>query len=78
MDKDRKKAAKVAPFVRALNELVKELDASASSEKRDDLESLVWMIEEYKVSLFAQELKTAFPISSKKIEDKIREIQRMV
>jgi ATP-dependent helicase HrpA len=78
MDKDRKKAAKIAPFINDLSELVAQLNASASSEKREALESLVWMVEEYKVSLFAQELKTAFPVSPKKIEDKIREIRRMV
>jgi len=37
-----------------------------------------WMIEEYKVSLFAQELKTAYSISPKKIEEKIKEICRLV
>jgi ATP-dependent helicase HrpA len=77
-EKDRKKAAKIAPFEEALHGLVKEIGPATSSEKRDALESLFWMIEEYKVSLFAQELKTAFPVSPKKIEDKIKEIKRMV
>jgi ATP-dependent helicase HrpA len=36
------------------------------------------MIEEYKVSLFAQELKTAIPISRKRIEARMAEIQRML
>jgi ATP-dependent helicase HrpA len=36
------------------------------------------MVEEYKVSLFAQELKTPFPISRKRLENKVREIERMV
>jgi hypothetical protein len=32
------------------------------------------MIEEFKVSLFAQqEIKTLFPISEKRLEDKLRE-----
>jgi ATP-dependent helicase HrpA len=35
------------------------------------------MIEEYKVSVFAQELKTALPVSPKRLEEKIREIERM-
>ncbi len=77
-DKDRKKAAKIKPFENALDELVKEITAASSDAKREALESLFWMIEEYKVSVFAQELKTAFPVSPKKIEDKIREIRRMV
>jgi len=36
------------------------------------------MIEEYKVSLFAQELKTAIPISRKRIEARMGEIERML
>jgi ATP-dependent helicase HrpA len=78
LEKDRKKAARIKPFTDTLDSLIKELNASASKEKKDAVEELVWMIEEFKVSLFAQELKTAFPVSPKKIEDKIREIQRMV
>jgi ATP-dependent helicase HrpA len=35
------------------------------------------MIEEYKVSVFAQELKTAAPMSPKRLDEKIREIERM-
>ena len=44
----------------------------------DALEDLFWAIEEYKVSLFAQELKTAIPISRKRLDKKLKEIQRMV
>ena len=39
---------------------------------------LGWMIEEYKVSVFAQEIKTAFPVSAKRLEKKIHEIERMI
>jgi hypothetical protein len=33
-----------------------------------------WLVEEYRVSLFAQELKTLFPISRKKLAQKMHEI----
>ena len=33
-----------------------------------ELENYRWMLEEYRVSLFAQELKTAFPISEKRLK----------
>jgi hypothetical protein len=33
------------------------------------------MVEEFKVSLFAPELKTAFPISPKRLALKIKEIE---
>ena len=36
------------------------------------------MIEEYKLSLFAQEIKTAFPVSAKRLEEKWQELARRV
>jgi ATP-dependent helicase HrpA len=36
-----------------------------------DLTKLRWMLEEYRVSLFAQPLKTAIPVSPKRIEKQI-------
>jgi ATP-dependent helicase HrpA len=47
-------------------------------EKRKTLEDFRWLIEEYKVSLFAQELKTPYPVSKKRIAEKMREIERML
>jgi ATP-dependent helicase HrpA len=34
------------------------------------------MIEEYKVSLFAQELKTPYPVSPKKLNELIQKIEK--
>jgi hypothetical protein len=45
-----------------------------SEEKKNKIDELFWMIEEYKVSLFAQELKTPYPVSKKKLDSLIREI----
>ena len=42
------------------------------------MEEFGWMLEEYKISLFAQELKTAFPVSRKRIDAKLGEIDRML
>ena len=50
----------------------------ATGEKRLALTEFVWMIEEYKVSLFAQELKTAIPVSRKRIDARMGEIERML
>ena len=57
---------------------LREFPAYASEEKRRALDDFGWMIEEYKVSLFAQELKTAIPISRKRIDARMAEIQRML
>ncbi len=43
-------------------------------ERRAAVEELRWMIEEFKVSLFAPEIKTAFPISAVRLAKKIKEI----
>ena len=54
------------------------LASYSSLEKRRAVGELFWMMEEYKVSLFAQELKTPFPVSRKRLDARIGEIERMV
>jgi ATP-dependent helicase HrpA len=46
-------------------------------EKRKAVEEYFWMVEEYKVSVFAQELKTDFPVSKKRLQDKLRQIENL-
>ena len=77
-EKDRAKEAEAAPFEDRLKALLDSLTPATSNEKRTAVEAFFWMIEEYKVSLFAQELKTAVRISRKRLEKKLSEIERMV
>lgn len=77
-EKDREKATEISFFADQLKELISELPPSVTPEKQKALEDFFWIIEEYKVSLFAQELKTAIPVSRKRLEKKLKEIQRMV
>jgi ATP-dependent helicase HrpA len=35
------------------------------------------MVEEFRLSVFAQRIKTAFPVSPKRLEERLREIERM-
>jgi ATP-dependent helicase HrpA len=49
-----------------------------SAEKRAAVDELRWMIEEFKLGLFAPEIKTAFPISAVRLARKIAEIDAMV
>ena len=70
-EKDRVKHKVIQPFQDSLNQLLKDLSAYASKEKRSAIEEFFWMIEEFKVSVFAQELKTAFPVSKKRLQDKL-------
>jgi ATP-dependent helicase HrpA len=76
--KDRRKAADLEKFVNTLEDMKIQLSTYASREKKEALDALRWMVEEFRVSLFAQELKTSFPVSKKRLERKIKEIERMV
>ena len=76
-EKERAKSQDPQRYADRLRGLLQTLGPQSTAEKRQALEELVWMIEEYKVSTFAQELKTAGPMSPKRLEDKIREIERM-
>jgi ATP-dependent helicase HrpA len=76
--KDRSKWDRAEPILLAFKEVSVNTGPPASRQKREALETLRWMVEEYKVSVFAQELKTAFPVSAKRLEEKIGEIQRMI
>ncbi len=64
--KDRERAQLIAPHLAALNKFAAEPPQSAEAKLR--LDEFRWMVEEYKVSLFAQELGTAFPVSPKRLE----------
>jgi ATP-dependent helicase HrpA len=77
-EKDQAKAAEFHQFADCLNRLLKTLSPSVSEEKRQAIEEYFWMLEEYKVSVFAQELKTAIPISAKRLQDKLGQIERMI
>ncbi len=76
-EKDRAKAAGPMAYTARLNAMLAGLGPSTSAEKRAALEELFWTIEEYKVSVFAQELRTAVPVSPKRLDEKIRAIERM-
>jgi ATP-dependent helicase HrpA len=76
--KDRAKAEEIAPLQQALSRFLEGLDEGASQGKKDAIEELFWGIEEYKVSVFAQELGTSGPVSLKRLRGLIRDIDRML
>ena len=77
-DKDREKRALISPLKAALKRNLASITSSASPEKKYAFEAFFWIVEEYKVSVFAQELKTAIPVSAKRLDEKMRELERMV
>jgi len=78
LEKDRSKTREIKPFEEFLQDSLNNLTPLTSVEKRQTLEDFRWLIEEYKVSLFAQELKTPYPVSKKRLEEKMSEIERML
>ncbi|HEY8328341.1 MAG TPA: DUF3418 domain-containing protein [Rhodanobacter sp.] len=59
--KDQQRMLQVMPYWRAF------LQHRAAGANAADLAELRWLIEEWRVSLFAQELKTAEPVSAKRL-----------
>ncbi len=78
IEKDRRKAADVAVFEAAHTEMRKNLSPHSSADKIRAVDEYRWMIEEYKVSVFAQDLKTPFPVSAKRLRQRASEIERMI
>ncbi len=77
-DKDREKEALIEPLKAVLKRHLPSINSGASPEKKRAFEAFFWLVEEYKVSVFAQELKTAQPVSKKRLDEKMRELERMV
>ena len=72
--RDAEKLAEIAPFWQGYLERAKRhreqhlIDA--------ELELYRWMIEELRVSLFAQELKTSIPVSAKRLEKQWEKVRK--
>jgi ATP-dependent helicase HrpA len=62
--------------IKEISRLKDDISVDYTEEKKMLIEELFWMIEEYKVSLFAQELKTPYPVSPKKLNQMIEEIEK--
>ncbi|WP_300668430.1 ATP-dependent RNA helicase HrpA [Desulfoluna sp.] len=77
-EKDRAKAREVTPFVKAMNALVASLNPDSSEEKKEAIEALFWSIEEFKISIFAQEIGTREKVSAKRLQKRVRDIEVMI
>ncbi len=70
-EKDRAKEAQFGVYRAELDEIRKRILSRPTQEGLDFIEDVSQMIEEFKISLFAPEIKTLFPISGKRIEKKL-------
>ncbi len=77
-EKNQLREGLVNDYVDHLQQLLKDLTPLTSDEKRAAVEAFFWLLEEYKVSVFAQELKTAVPVSRKRLDRALSRIERMV
>lgn len=66
--RDTELMRQVSPATQAYQRL---LSQAPKGETHPELDRLQWMIEEFRVSLFAQDLKTALPVSDKRLADQI-------
>lgn len=78
LEKDRLKAQRVAPFENRMAELIQRLNARSSAPKRCAVEDFFWLLEEFKISVFAPEIKNVQPVSAKRLERAIKDIEEMV
>jgi ATP-dependent helicase HrpA len=69
--KDQERQTLLNPYLEALKQLL--VAKAPTLGARQKLEEFRWMIEEYKVSLFAQELGTAVPISPQRLNRALEE-----
>ena len=74
--KDRQKVDQVQPFQDALDEVLKR-EAGVGPRRWSLVTEFRWMLEEYRVSIFAQELGTARSVSPKRLNTKLEEIRRL-
>ncbi len=78
LEKNNLKSKELETHTLCLDKVLNSISPFISEEKRKAIEEYFWLIEEYKVSLFAQELKTPIPISAKRLDNKLKEIERLI
>ena len=67
--KNQERLRQLAPYQDALKQL--QAQPARSPEAQRQIETFRWMVEEFKVSLFAQELGTAMPVSPKRLDQQL-------
>ena len=73
--KDAERAAQLAPYAQVVSGFAAK--PSNVPEVRAMQEEFRWLVEEFKVSLFAQELGTAVPVSAKRLDQKLEQLRML-
>jgi ATP-dependent helicase HrpA len=77
-EKDRKKAALIEPWAKARDGLARRWPSAPSDALAAALGDFRRLIDEYKVAVFAPEIKTAARASPQRLSEKLREIEAML
>jgi len=72
--KNQERLRQLAPYVDALKQF--QVQTQTSRPKQRQIEAFRWMVEEFKVSLFAQELGTAVPVSPKRLDQQLEIVRQ--
>jgi ATP-dependent helicase HrpA len=73
VERDRRLQAQVDHYEAELRRVTAGTDPDAPASER---ERLRWMLEEFRLSLFAQDLKTLLPVSPKRLDEQLQLAQR--
>ncbi len=76
--KEEQKAVLLKKHTRHIDHLLSSLSDRSSAEKSKQVANYYWMLEEYKISLFAQELKTTTKVSAKKLDQFLIKLSTMI
>jgi len=77
LEKAFQKTEEIKTFSHRYQVVINSFSPDTPDKTRAAVEEFRWMIEEYKVSVFAQEIRTAFTVSQKRLEKKLEEIERV-
>ncbi|MBN2403372.1 MAG: ATP-dependent RNA helicase HrpA [Spirochaetes bacterium] len=77
LQKDIQKEREILFFKQALDHEYDILPTDASMEKKKALRTFFWLFEEYKVAVFAPEIKSGIKVSAKRLEQVLEEIKSM-
>ncbi len=72
--KDRERMARLAPYLGLLQQFQA---AKGSPERQQEIESFRWMLEEFRVSLCAQELGTPSPVSPRRLDEQVERLRML-
>jgi len=74
IEKDRIKNSAVRAFEERCEAMANSVDPASSPDKIKAIEEFRWMLQEYRISVFAPKVRTLFPVSPKRLEQKLEEI----